>query len=221
VFANLARVPEERLIAVPASVSAKAGGVLQVLGTVIHAQRAVSPFPGDVAVVIGLGVSGLLSVQLLVSRGVTVIGVTRSAWKRDLAKTFGAAAVAPPDEAAEAVGDLTGGRGVDLAVEAVGQEATLAQAIELARIGGEVLVFGTLTGGTAGLPYYQFYFKELTIRNPRAAMATDYERAVQLAAQGTLDLEPIVTHELPLSEAGQAFEAVRDSSSLKVVMIPE
>ena len=81
-------------------------------------------------------------------------------------------------------------------LESAGYEATLAQSIELTRTGGEVLVFGTLTGGDKGLPYYQLYHKELTIYNPRAALTRDYQRGIELAATGVLDLEPIVTHNL-------------------------
>lgn len=220
VFADYARVPEERLLAVPDSIEAEATGLLQVLGTTIHAQRAVSIFPGDTVSIIGLGVSGLLMVQLLKARGATVIGITRSQWKLDLAAELGADAVAQPDAARDLVHEMTDGRGVDIGLEAAGTEGTLAETIELTRTGGEILVFGTLTGGSNGLPYYQFYHKELTIHNPRAAQPTDYERGILLAANGTLELGPIVTHRFGLAEAGDAFDAVQDSSSLKVLMTP-
>ncbi len=218
VFAKYVRVPEERLIPVPDSVGATASGILQVLGTVVHAQRAVNVFPGDVVVVVGLGVAGLLMVQLLKQRGVTVIGINRSEWKRDIAADMGADVVGAPDDARRLVDEVTGGLGADLGLEAAGTEATLAQTIDLTKVGGEVLVFGTLTGGSEGLPYYQFYFKELTIHNPRAAMPADYERGVKLVADGALDVEPIVTHRFSLEEAAGAFEAVQDTSSLKVLM---
>ena len=219
VWAELVTAPANRLLPVPAHLGAEAAAMVQVAGTCVHAQRAAPTFPGDVAVVIGLGVSGLIFTQLLRASGVAVIGVTRSAFKRELAASFGAAATAAPDEAAAVIAEVTGGRGVDLAVEAVGTEATVALAIESARIGGEVLVFGTVTGGgSAGLPYYQLYFKELTVRNPRAAIAGDYARAIELAAAGVLDFEPIITDRVALSDASRAFERVQSSDSLKVLM---
>ncbi len=113
---------------------------------------------------------------------------------------------------------MTAGRGPSLVVEAVGKEATLSQAIDLVGIGGEILVFGTLTGGGEGLPYYQLYHKELTVHNPRAALLGDYADGVALAARGSLNLEPIVSHELDLDQAEKAFDLVNDSSSLKVLM---
>ncbi len=218
VFAEYVAVPESRLIPVPERVSEEAAGVLQVLGTCVHAQRAVDVFPGQVAAVIGLGVAGQLMVQLLRERGVSVVGITRSQWKLDLAAQHGATATSTPDRAEEVLAALTDGRGPDLVVEAAGTERTLAQSIELVGIGGEVLVFGTLTGGNEGLPYYQLYFKELTLYNPRAALPGDYARGVQLAAAGRLELEPLVTHRLTLDEAEEAFRVVNDPSSLKVLM---
>jgi L-iditol 2-dehydrogenase len=218
VFTEYAVVPFNRLVPVPSAVSAKASGLLQVLGTCVHAVKTVDVFPGGVAAVVGLGVAGQLITQLLRLRGMTVVGITRSEWKRDLALASGAHFVSAPDRAADVLDEATEGRGPDLVVEAVGTEATLAEAIELAATGGEVLVYGTLTGGNQGLPYYQLYHKELILHNPRAAVIGDYADGVALAAMGSLELEPIVTHELSLDEAEKAFELVHDASSLKVLM---
>ena len=218
VFTEHIVAPFNRLVAVPPSISDKASGLLQVLGTCVHAVKTVRAFPGQVAAVVGLGVAGQLIAQLLRLRGMTVVGITRSEWKRDLATGSGAHFVAPPDDARRLLGEVTEGRGPDLVVEAVGTEATLAEAIDLAATGGEVLVYGTLTGGDQGLPYYQLYHKELTLHNPRAAVIGDYADGVSLAGSGALSLEPIVTHELSLDEAEKAFELVHDPSSLKVLM---
>jgi len=147
-----------------------------------------------------------------------VVGITRSEWKRRLASDSGAHHVVAPDQASTLLDEVTEGRGPNLVVEAVGTEATLAEAIELAATGGELLAYGTLTGGGQGLPYYQLYHKELTLHNPRAAVIGDYADGVALAAAGLLSLEPIVTHELELEEAEKAFDLVHDASSLKVLM---
>ena len=218
VFAEYVLAPTSAVLAVPDTISVQASGLLQVLGTCVHALTSVTLVPGQVVAVIGLGVAGQLMVQLLKDQGVTVVGITRSEWKRDLAARNGATVVAAPEDAETALAELTAGRGPDLVIEAVGYEKTLAQSIELVGIGGEVIVFGTLTGGSEGLPYYQLYFKELTLYNPRAALFGDYAAGIELAAAGRLALETIVTHELALDEAAKAFELVHDPSSLKVLM---
>ena len=79
VFADYAAVAERQLLRVPASVGSDEAGLLQVLGTCVHALSTAPTFVGDTAVVLGLGVAGQLMVQLLSNQGVRVIGVTRSA----------------------------------------------------------------------------------------------------------------------------------------------
>lgn len=218
VFTEKVTVPVERLVPVPDGITAKASGLLQVLGTCVHAVKTTAPFPGQVAAILGLGVSGQLIAQLLTLRGMRVVGITRSEWKRDLASRNGAAEVSEPSRAAAVLDEITSGEGPALVVEAVGKESTLAQSIELAGIGAEIIVFGTITGGDAGLPYYHLYHKELTLHNPRAALIGDYADGVGLAASGALQLEPLVSHELGLDEAEKAFELVNDPSSMKVLM---
>lgn len=218
VFTEYSVVPVGRLVAVPDGVGDDAAGLLQVLGTCVHAVKALRTFPGQVAAVIGLGVSGQLISQLLTLRGVRVVGITRSEWKRDLAARAGAVATAAPDEAGEVLAGLTSGLGPAIVVEAVGTEATLATAISVAATGAEIVVFGTLTEGGSGLPYYDLYHKELTLHNPRAALIGDYADGVRLAASGVLELAGIVTHVLDLDDAARAFDLVHDVSSLKVVM---
>lgn len=218
VFTEYIVVSEDKIVVVPDSISKKESGVLQVLGTCVHAMKTVSMSPGKVAAVIGLGVSGQLIAQLLTLKGLTVVGITRSEWKRDVASSAGIGHVTAPADAAGMLEEITSGRGPDLVVEAVGLEQTLSEAIELVTIGGQIVVFGTLTSGGKGLPYYHLYHKELTVYNPRAATIGDYADGVVLAASGALALEPIVTHELGLEDAKHAFELVNDSSSMKVLM---
>jgi 2-desacetyl-2-hydroxyethyl bacteriochlorophyllide A dehydrogenase len=218
VFTELSVVPVNRLVAVPDMVGERASGLLQVLGTCVHAVKTLDTFPGQVAAVVGLGVAGQLVSQLLTLQGVDVVGITRSEWKRDLAKDAGAMATAPPDEAEAVLSEITDGLGPAIVVEAVGLESTLAQSISLAATGAEVVVFGTLTGAGEGLPYYQLYLKELTLHNPRAALIGDYADGVALAAAGALTLDPIVTHVLDLAEAPRAFDLVNDPSAMKVLM---
>ena len=218
VFTEYVAAPVSRLVAVPPGVGDEEAGLLQVLGTCVHAVKRLKTFPGQAAAVIGLGVSGQLISQLLTLQGVRVVGITRSEWKRDLAAGAGAVATADPSGATEVLADVTEGLGPAIVVEAVGTEKTLAQSISLAATGGEILVFGTLTGAGEGLPYYDLYHKELTLHNPRAALIGDYSDGVALAASGVLELEPIVTHVLDLSDAPRAFELVEDPASLKVLM---
>ena len=219
VFADLVAVDETCLHPLPPNRPASGAALLQVLSTCVHAQSLLTIRPEDSAVVVGLGVSGLLHVQLLRDRGVPVIiGVTRSAAKRELAQRFGASAVARPEDAADVVAAHTGGHGAGLAIETAGNQQALAQAMRLAAPGGTVLVYGTTAPTADGLPTYDWYLKELTIRNTRAARPRDCELAIRLYADRRVDLAPLVTARFPVEQAGQALAACAEPGQLKVVL---
>lgn len=213
VFAEYVAVTPDRLVEVPDGIGRRTAGLLQVLGTCVHALRPVEV--DGVAAVIGLGVAGQLMARLLAARGATVVGITRSEHKRRLAERRGAV-VAPPEEAARIIDGL--GTAPQLVVEAAGTEPTLAQAIELAAPAATVVGFGTITEGGRGLPYYQLYHKELTLWHPRAALIEDYAEAVALAGSGSLDLQDIVSEVFDLADFALALDRHSDPASLKVLL---
>lgn len=217
-LAEVVAVEETLLHPVPDTVPPDAAALLQVLSTCVHGQSRLSPSPAGSAVVIGLGVTGLLHLQLLRERGVrTIVAVTGSAWKRDLAHRFGATVVASPGEAADATADATGGCGASVAIDCAGTAATLGQAITLAGAGGTVVAFGILAH-PAELHPYEWYLKELSIQSPRAARPRDCDSAIRLCAQRRLDLAPLVTGRFPLARVTDALAASRDPAHLKVVV---
>ncbi|MGH9086526.1 MAG: zinc-dependent alcohol dehydrogenase [Acidimicrobiales bacterium] len=221
-LAELVAVPAERLHVVPESVGMDDAALLQVLGTCVHAQRQVDVFPVDHAVVVGLGVSGLLHVQLLRARGArTVVGVGRSASKRELAEQLGATVTCTPDEAPGMVAELTGGNGAGVVVEAAGVGATVSLAVELAGFGATVVIFGTVVGGEHPLPFYDLYRKELTLVNPRAAVGRDYDDAIAVVVSGAVRGAPLVTERLPMTDAPGVLAGWYDKPGrLKVVFEP-
>ena len=213
-FAEFVAVDEDCLHPLPDGLAG--AGLLQVLSTCVHAQSGLPEVAS--AVVVGLGVAGLLHLQLLGLRGTaTLIGVSRSAAKRELALAMGATVVATPEAAAGAVADATGGRGAGLAVECAGTPQTLAQTMRLAGAGGTVLAFG-ITPAADALPTYEWYRKELTIRSPRAARPRDCDTAVELAAMGRLELARLVTARFPLADAARALAACAEPGQLKVLL---
>jgi L-iditol 2-dehydrogenase len=221
-LAELVAVPADRLHVVPESVGEDDAALLQVLGTCVHAQRQVDVFPVDHAVVVGLGVSGLLHVQLLRARGArTVVGVGRSASKRVLADALGATVTCTPDEAPQVVAEVTGGAGAGVVVEAAGTGATVSLAVELAGYAATVVIFGTVVGGDHSLPFYELYRKELQLVNPRAAVGADYDDAIAVVASGAVRGAPLVTERLPITDApGVLARWYDEPGRLKVVFEP-
>jgi threonine dehydrogenase-like Zn-dependent dehydrogenase len=221
-LAEYVAVPRARLHLVPAAVAADDAALLQVLGTCVHAQRAVPTSGGGAAVVVGVGVSGLLHVQLLRARGAgVVVAVGRSAAKRALAARFGATATCRPDEAAEVVATMTGGEGADTVIEAAGAGGTVRLAVDLAGFAATIVAFGTVSPVDHDVPLHDLYRKEARLLHPRAAVGADYDEAIALIAAGRISGAPIVTDRLPMSEAPATFATWRDHPErLKVVFAP-
>jgi 2-desacetyl-2-hydroxyethyl bacteriochlorophyllide A dehydrogenase len=220
-FTEAAAVPVSNLFAVPDAISDEVAPLLQVLTVCTHGQRNAPLFPGDSALIIGLGVSGLLHLQIAKARGAKpLIGITRSAPKRELALQLGADLALDPaeDDLGDRVRDATAGRGPDLVIECAGKMETLAQAIELVRFGGHVTLFGTITDDEGALPFYSLYLKEITLTNPRAAKPEDFPAALELVSSGAVRLEPLVTHTFPLGSTQEAIDTARSGRAIKVTL---
>lgn len=221
-FADFLSMPVGNVYALPDAIKDKEASLLQVLTTCFHAQQLGPVIPGESVVVIGLGVTGQLHLQLAKNSGASpIIGITRSAWKRELAEDLGAdATFEPGDNLKSRVLDLTDGRGADLVIESAGRVATLAQAIDLARIGGRILNFGTYTETEGKLPFYQLYYKELLIINARAAKGDDFSPSIDLVKSGAVKLLPLISHQMPLDDLSAALDTLESPSadSMKIIL---
>ncbi|MGH3482099.1 MAG: zinc-dependent alcohol dehydrogenase [Nocardioidaceae bacterium] len=218
-FADLVAVDDRQLLPLPPSMSLEDAAMLQVLGVCVHAQRRITAFPGQTAAVIGLGVGGLLHTQLLAARGVRVVGVTRSAAKRELAEALGATVTYAPDHAVAGVSDVTDGRGAEIVVESVGTTQTLAQAIDLVGVGGTILQYGIVAATEGELPFYELYYKEIELVSSRAAVPGDYARSIGLLASGQVRVAPLVSATYPLDQGAAAFAAMHTRSDLVKVLL--
>jgi 2-desacetyl-2-hydroxyethyl bacteriochlorophyllide A dehydrogenase len=211
--------PSANLHRLPPDVADDVAPLIQVLTTCVHGQRMVDVFPGESVVIIGLGVTGLLHLQLAKLRGAwPVVCLTRSERKLELARELGADVTVRSGEGAlEQIHDATLG-GADVTIECAGKVATLAQAIAIARPGGRILAYGTIAETDGTFPFYDLYYKELSIANARAARPEDFPVAIGSVASGRVSLEPLVTHRFPLADAAAAFRADEMPEALKVVV---
>src|SRR5688500_17046311 len=205
-FAEYLAAPPTHVFKLPDSIDRRAAPMIQVLTTCLHAQRRIDIFPGEYVVVLGLGVTGQLHVQLAKARGATVIGVTRSADKRALAETLGADMTFPGDaDAIAKVREATEGRGPDVVIETTGVVPQLAAAVNMTRSGGRILMFGIITAKEGALPFYDLYYKELALINARVAKSEDYPGAIGIVQRGQVRLEPLISDVMPLGELKAAI----------------
>jgi 2-desacetyl-2-hydroxyethyl bacteriochlorophyllide A dehydrogenase len=220
-FAEYAVVPAAQVFRLPDSLDLRIAPLIQVATTCLHAQRLANVSLGESVAVIGLGVSGQLHVQIAKARGAgKVIGISRSKFKNDLAMQLGAdiAIESGPGTVAKIL-DETEGRGADVVIECTGVMSSIADAIRMARFGGRIQMFGITSATNGELPFYDLYFKELTLINNRAATAQDFPVMIDLVNRGVVRLEPLVTHRMALDELGAALGMVEDGGERRLKII--
>jgi 2-desacetyl-2-hydroxyethyl bacteriochlorophyllide A dehydrogenase len=222
-FAEFVTAPASHVFRLPDSIDSRTAPLIQVLTTCLHAQRLANISRGESVVALGLGVTGQLHVQLAKARGAgRVIGITRSAAKRELAQKLGADLTLESEEGAiQKVLDATEGRGADLIIDTTGAIPSLADAIHMARFGGRLLLFGIITATEGALPFYQLYFKELALINARVAKSEDYPESIDLVQRGIVRLEPLISHVMSFRELGTAIGMLNSESGQRMKIILE
>jgi 2-desacetyl-2-hydroxyethyl bacteriochlorophyllide A dehydrogenase len=173
-----------------------------------------APRLGETVVVVGLGAVGILAAALLARTGAVVLGSEPEPARRAAAAAFGVRA-ADPDDAAEVVAALAGGRGADLVVDASGNPRALASSLGLLAHEGTVLVCSWYGTKPVPLPLgADFHRRRLALRStqvstlPAALTARwDRRRRTELAwsLARELPLSVLATHEFPLERAAEAY----------------
>jgi L-iditol 2-dehydrogenase len=176
--------------------------------------RKADPQLGDSVAIIGCGFMGLIMLQVFRARGVgMVIAVDTRRSIRDLALQLGATYAFDPAsvDVVQAAKDLTGGRGVDIGVEAAGTQKTLDLTGNIVRMEGKLEVFGFHVGDSRAVPWGHWNWMAYEIINGHVRSAQVYVEGMiiglRLLESGRLNMQPLITHRFPLEEINGAFDA--------------
>jgi threonine dehydrogenase-like Zn-dependent dehydrogenase len=201
-LAPYVRVPASACHPVSASLPAHVAALVEPLSTVVHGVRQARPFPGETALVIGAGPIGLMFVALLRLAGLRVGIAEPSEERAELARELGAE-------------DLDG-EPADVVVDAVGSQ--LGTALDRVAKGGRVLLFGVDARARAEIAQERITRDELTILGSFVGQDV-FPDAIRLLEGGRLDLEPLVTHRIPLAGLPEAVEELRAGRAVKVEVL--
>lgn len=182
--------------------------------------------PGSTVAVFGLGGIGLNVIQGARMVGADrIIGIDINPTKAELGKAFGMTDFINPkevDDVTEAVIDLTGG-GVDYSFECIGNVTTMRQALECCHKGwGESFIIGV---AGAGQEISTRPFQLVTGRSWKgtafggARGRTDVPRIVEWYMDGKIEIDPLITHTMPLEEINSAFDLMHEGESIRSVVI--
>ncbi len=192
-----------------------------VMGTGFHAIDSRPLAEGETAAILGMGPVGLCAVQAAKAAGASeVIAIDTVEDRLRMAESFGATPVhlTEQDPRAE-VKKLTEGRGVELAVDAVGHPEALDLALRLARKAGTVSVIGVYAE-RAEVHMGVLWIKALTLTSGHANVIKHVDRVLELLSAGELDPAPLVTHHMKLDEAPEAYRIYDNKEALKIVLTP-
>ena len=220
VHAEFVSVPDIALLPLPEYVSDEAAAcILDPVGTSYHALKRMSANAGHRIGVFGLGPMGLGGVLVASFLGAEVIGMDPVAFRREHAQKIGAAYVVDPAsyDVEDALAEITGGRGLDMALECSGNAEALRQALDAVRARGAVSIIGENPEAVIS-PSAHFNRKEITLCGSTCFPVGDYEGILSAVERG-LDPSRLITHRFKLEDAADAYAAFDRGNTGKVTFV--
>jgi predicted dehydrogenase len=241
--AEVVRAPKNLVAVVPDEVDDQTAA-FTVLGAVgLQGVRLVNPTLGETVVVIGLGLIGLLTVQILKANGCRVLGIDIDGSKCQLAKKFGAEVVdlSKDHDSVAAAHAYSRGNGVDAVLITASSKSNdvVKQAATMCRKRGRIVLVGVVG---LDLNRADFYEKELSFQvscsyGPgrydenyetrgndypigfvRWTEQRNFEAILDLMAMGSIDVRPLIDKRFSIDDAGSAYEALANRSSLGIIL---
>lgn len=219
-MAELVRAKSSQLWKLPEDVTYLQGAVIEPLAVALHAVRKSGLSIGQSVLVMGAGTIGLLVLQLARKAGAGKVLVTEVARNRlEVAEKLGAHQVYNPlKDDLRHIKKITDG-GPDVIFECSGSQAAITEALRLAARGGKIMLVG-MSVQPVTVSHVHILQKELTLQ-AALSYADDFQYAIPLVADGSVDVDSLITTIVPLTSVREAFaEQVRPDNSIKVLLQP-
>jgi 2-desacetyl-2-hydroxyethyl bacteriochlorophyllide A dehydrogenase len=210
-YAEYIRIPARNAFPLPPEIPFEQGAIMMCSSaTSLHALHKAELEPGDRVAVFGVGGLGMSAVQIAQAFGaLDVFAVDIDDGRLALAEELGAIPIS--NRTADAVAEirrLTGGRGVDAALELIGLPVTIRQALDALAIFGRAVVVGLGDRAIEIEPYRDLILKEAKLIGCADHLAQELPLLIELVRRGALNLSSVVTRTVPLDAA--AINAVLD-----------
>jgi L-iditol 2-dehydrogenase len=222
-FAEFLVVPERIAYPLPPSFSFAEAAMLEAVSVALHGVAVAEMKPAATVLVIGAGMIGLLLLQAARAAGAARIFVSDvDPTRLALAASLGAD-LTLHTSGAPLIDEIlrhTGGSGVDVVLEAVGCEETIATAIDAVRKGGTVTLVGNIAPHIK-LPLQKVVSRQIRLQGS-CASAGEYPQAIYLIASGKIKVDSLITAIAPLSEAPSWFQRLhaREPNLMKIILDP-
>jgi len=220
-FAEFVALPHRILYRLPDSVSFEQAAMVEPVSVAVHAVERTPVSLGDTAVVMGVGMIGLLVVQALRVAGCgKIIAVDLEPQKLKLALALGADVSLKADECdvVEEVRSHTQGRGADVALEVIGLSPTINTAVASLRKGGALTLVGNFRPSVE-IPLQAVVTRQLTLAGS-CANCGEYPACLDLLGRRAIKTEALISATPPLAEGAAWFKRLydREPGLLKVIL---
>lgn len=229
-LAEYCAIPAKAAHPLPEGLDANHAAFTDTVGIVLWAfERAGGVRGGESVAIVGPGALGLLAVQVARALGagrLIVVGISEDRQRLELAREMGAddIVIAEQDvDSAQIVRNLTNGKGVDMVVEFAGSAEAGRQSLEMARRGGRVVLGGaTSPGRQLNVDLSVIVRGHLDVFGSVANPKSVSQRANVLMQKGLVDVTPLITHQMPLSDFSKAWKMFleRDGAPIRIMLHP-
>jgi len=221
-FAEYVVVPEYILYAIPDNVTYVQAAMIEPLSVAYHAATRTKINPGDTVVVVGVGTIGLLTVQVVKSFGAgKIIAVDIDDARLELAKANGAThgVNSRKEGALEEIIAISGGDGVDIAIDATGIEATANMCVKSVHTDGSVILIGNVAP-TINFPLQYVVTRQISLFGS-CASAGEYPQCLELISQGKVEVDSMISKLVPLAEGDYWMQKIyrREDGLAKIVYL--
>lgn len=220
-----ARIVEKNTYAIPSHVGYQDAALAEPLACVLRGIEETGIQPGNSVAVIGLGPIGQMFVRMAKLAGARVIALGRRQSQLDRAAKLGAdevIEVVEPADAVSAVRALTGGRGAEVAIEAVGTPVTWEMAAHMLRRGGTVNFFGGCpSDARVTLETSLLHYSEITCKASFHHTPGHIQRALQVISEGSVTARDFVKGQEPLQNMLEVMRYLMSHNGhMKTAIIP-
>jgi len=220
-----ARIVEKNTYRIPDHLGYQDAALAEPLACVLRGMEETGIRPGDTVAVIGLGSIGLMFVRMAKVWGTRVIALGRRRGQLERAARMGAdelITVREPADALRTVKDLTGGRGADVAIEAVGTPVTWEMAAQMVQRGGTVNFFGGCPSDTrVTLDTSLLHYSEITCKASFHHTPAHIRRAIEVISQGSITARDFINSEEPLENLLEVMRYLMSHNGhLKTAILP-
>ena len=224
-FAKYVKVPARILHRVPDSVSLKEASLIEPLCVAYKSVVCNSTIrPGDTIVVIGPGPIGMLCIkmaQIVGASEIIVVGTDGDDERLEMSLKYGAtiAMNSSKEDVSSRIKNIGDGYGADVVIDTAGVSPTLALSMDVVRPGGQITKIGW-GPKPVGFTLDPIISKNVTLVGHFSHTWDVWEKALVILSKGQVDLNPLITHEMPIDEWERSFKLVEQKEAMKVVLTP-